>query len=31
MPELEMGLMLVVFRPADWPWEPVRPGVSAAR
>ena len=29
MPDLEMGLVLVVFRPADWPWEPVRPGVTA--
>ena len=29
MPELEIGLVLVVFRAADWPWEPVRPGVTA--
>lgn len=29
MPELAMGLILVVFRAADWPWEPVRPGVTA--
>lgn len=29
MAELETGLVLVVFRPADWPWEPVKPGVTA--
>jgi hypothetical protein len=29
MTELETGLVLVVFRPAEWPWEPVQPGVTA--
>jgi hypothetical protein len=29
MAELETGLVLVVFRAADWPWEPVKPGVTA--
>jgi hypothetical protein len=26
---LDMGLILVVFRPADWPWAPKPPGVTA--
>ena len=29
MTELETGLVLVVFRPADWPWEPLQAGVIA--